>query len=158
MKASVLQLLLLATLGACTRRVQPASEAAPETPGSTTVPPGCSPMHGGMPESPRDRPVWQNGARLEASDSGSAPIVMLVVRALDGLPLEGAMVDLDTPGTFRTVVTDVSGHVTARVRTGRVPILARRMGYKRYVDTITVRGGFADTVRLGLGTDKICFM
>jgi hypothetical protein len=83
---------------------------------------------------------------------------VLVVRALDGLPLEGAMVDLDTPGTLRTMVTDVTGHVIVRVRTGRVPILARRMGYKRYVDTITVRGGFADTLRLGLGTDKICFM
>jgi hypothetical protein len=152
-KASVLRLLLMALLSACAGRAQP----TPQSLVSTAVPPGCSPMHGGIPESPRNPPVWRTGGRLTVVDSSSAPIIVLVVRALDGSPVEGALVNLG-PAPVRTIVTDPSGHAAARVPPGRVPVRVLRVGYQPYGDTVTVRGGFADTLRLGLGPDRVCFM
>jgi hypothetical protein len=31
------------------------------------------------------------------------------------------------------------------------------MGFPAYFDTVTVRAGYADTLRLGLGRDRVCF-
>ena len=56
--------------------------------GRCRIPPGCSPMHGGVPETPSKAPVWRNGAPLSTTNGESALVVIRAVRALDSLPLE----------------------------------------------------------------------
>jgi len=155
-KATTFLVVGVAALTACVRHPNPAAQA----PGSDVVPPGCSPMHGGIPETPRNPPVWRRGASVGTSDSSSALVVVQVVRALDGSPVEQARVVFGGAGTVRavSVETDANGYATARTATGSVPVVAYRIGFRRYSDTVIVRGAFADTLRLGLGSDRICFM
>jgi hypothetical protein len=66
----------------------------------------------------------------------------------------------DTQGEAapRAVTTDDKGFAVVRARVGAQLVRVYRVGFKRYLDSVTIRRGFSDTLRLGLGTDQICFM
>jgi hypothetical protein len=116
-------------------------------------------MHGGMPETANQAPIWRAGARLATSQAESAFVIIHVVRALDTLSLSDASIAFATAGTpMRAVRTDESGRAAVHLKAGRLSLTVAHMGNKRYIDTVTVRGGFADTLRIGLGTERICFM
>jgi hypothetical protein len=132
--------------------------SASSTQDASGIPSGCSPMHGGIPETPGKAPVWRRGAPLATLRRDSALIVVQIVRAPDSLPLSEAHVIFGTaPDLVRAPATDVHGYTVVHLAAGRAPMLALRIGHKRLTDTITVRGGSADTLWLGLGTEKICF-
>jgi len=152
MRAFILTL-SLAALGACASRPQ----ALPPMPADAGVPAGCSPMHGGQPETPRTRPEWRTGAPLVGGETTSALVIVQVVSARDTTPVETARVVLGAPTVGSTAITDNGGHATLHVLSGKLPVLVYRIGYQRYADTVNVRGGFADTLRLGMGNDRICF-
>ena len=114
--------------------------------------------HERLPETPSKAPVWRNGAPLSTPNRDSTVVVIRAIRALDSLPLSDTRVIFGTASNLvRAVPTDESGYTAVHLPAGRTPVLAPRIGHKRLTDTVTVRGGFADTLWLGLGTDKICF-
>lgn len=147
-------------LTACAHR-PPGAPAPPEATTDTGgVPPGCSPLHGGIAATPPAPPLWRRGAALGPSFADSASLVILyVVSARDGMPVEEARVLLG-PSTSvpRQAVTRTTGYAVARVSSGRVPLRVFRLGFQPYADTVTIRGGYADTLQLGLGIERICYM
>jgi hypothetical protein len=115
-------------------------------------------MHGGIPETLGKTPIWHRGAPLVDTRGGSAPVVVRVLRGLDSLPLSDARVIFGAASKLvRALPTDSNGYAMVYLPAGRTPVLALRLGHKRLTDTVTVRGGFADTLWLRLGTEKICF-
>jgi len=150
----------VAALTGCARRQQGAPAPPEATRDTGDFPPGCSPLHGGIAATPPAPPQWRPGAALGPNFSDSASLVILhVVSARDGTPVEEAYVLLG-PSTSvpRQAVTRATGYAVARVTPGRLPLRVFRLGFQRYADTVTVRGGYADTLQLGLGTELICFM
>lgn len=157
---AVLIFCAITTLTGCAHRQQGAPAPPEATRDSDGVPPGCSPLHGGIPATPPAPPLWQRGAALGPNFSDSASLVVLhVVSARDGTPVEEARV-LFGPSTSvpRQAVTNATGYATARLTPGRMPLRVFRLGFQRYADTVTVRRGYADTLQLGLGTERICYM
>jgi hypothetical protein len=146
--------MLMAMLTACARQ----HGAAASVQDAAGIPPGCSPMHGGMPETPGKPPVWHRGAPLSTAHGDSALVVVHIVRGLDSLPLNDAHVVFGAaPNLIRARPTDASGYTVVHILPGGSPLVAVRVGHKRLTDTVTIRRGFADTLWLGLGTEKICF-
>jgi hypothetical protein len=47
--------------------------------------------------------------------------------------------------------------VTIEVPPGRFAVTIREVGYETWRDSITIRLGYADTLRVGLGTRSMCF-
>lgn len=139
-------------------------QGAPAPPEATTdtggVPPGCSPLHGGIAATPPAPPLWRRGAALGPNSSDSVSLVILqVVSARDGAPVEEARVLLGpSTSVSRQAVTRVTGYAVARVTPGRMQVRVFRLGFQRYADTVTIRGGYADTLQLGLGIERICYM
>ena len=104
--------------------------------------------------------MWRRGAALGPNLSDSASLVVIhVVSARDGTPVEEARVLLGPSTSVPSqAVTGANGYAVARVTPGRVPLRVFRLGFQRYADTVTVRAGYADTLQLGLGTERICYM
>ena len=126
-----------------------------------TVPAGCSPMHGGIPGSSPQASSWRRGLPRPQTLGDSTTITIQVVSATDGSPLGQAMVGFlanETDVLSRGVTTDDAGYATARVRVGLSLARVYRLGFTRYTESVTVRAHFADTLRLGLGAQTICFM
>ena len=68
----------------------------------------------------------------------------------------GAQVSLRSRATQRdTVVTDSVVSVT-RLPAGRYSLQVKRIGFRQLQDSIEIRTGYLDTVRVSLATDMIC--
>ncbi len=149
----------IVALAACMSR-RPVPSALPTIRSEAdAVPVGCSPLHGGSPAVPPAAPTWRRGTALGVASADSAALVILyVVSARDTTPVEDASVLLGPSGPVpRQAISDATGHAIARVAPGRMPVIVHRVGFLAYSDTVTIRAGSADTLRLGLGSARICF-
>lgn len=148
------------SLMGCAGRWQGAPAPPEAARDSDGTPPGCSPLHGGIAATPPAPPLWRRGAALGPNFSDSASLVIVhVVSARDGTPVAVARVLFGPSSSVpRQAVTDATGYAVARVSAGHVPLRVVRLGFQTYADTVTVRGGYADTLLLGLGIERICYM
>lgn len=142
----------------CSHRQPLTHTSPPSTRDAGAVPPGCSPLHGGVAASPSRPPRWQRGAELGATSDSSAQVILYVVSARDSTPVAEARIFLGPMEPRSQAVTDATGYARLRVVPGRIPVTVFRVGFQRYTDTVSVRGGHADTLQLALGTERICFM
>jgi hypothetical protein len=85
-------------------------------------------------------------------------VILFVVSARDSTPVSEARIFLGPIEPRSQALTDAAGYARLRVVPGRFPVTVFRVGFQRYTDTVSVRGGHADTLQLALGTERICFM
>lgn len=109
-----------------------------------------------MPETAASHPRWLQGKQLLGPASDSAAVTIHVVRAVDQLSLSDALVMIGEASGSARAQTNSTGYASVRVPSGRFSVLVLRVGYKRYVDTVSIRSRFADTLVLGLGGMAAC--
>jgi hypothetical protein len=112
-----------------------------------------------MPAVPPTPPRWHRAATLSAGFADSVAVVIVqVISARDSTPVENAQILLGPRSPVpHQALSDSAGHAVLRVPSGRVSVLVHALGFPAYSDTVTVRAGYADTLRLGLGRDRVCF-
>ena len=144
---------------ACYPRQRGGSSLGPSA-NASVIPHGCSPLHGGIPGTAAKPARWRQGARRPSTTSSPTVITVHALRAADGSPVADAHVSLanDPASSPLGSLTDSTGYAIVHATAGRAVVRVLRVGASRYVDTVTVRAGFADTLQLLLGTDPLCFM
>ena len=115
-------------------------------------------MHGGQVETKAIPARWQRGTRIGPDTGRVVSIAFQVFSAANNQPVSGATIFVGPPSPAGLqLMTDDNGVANARVSAGTYPLTVYRLSFRKYVDTVTVRAGFADTLLVGLGTDRICF-
>lgn len=124
------------------------------------VPPGCSPMHGGLPEIPNAPARWFLSTTVDSvlDRQQLGRLVVRVESSMSNARIEAASVHLFvTPQSMTSGVRLDAAQVRFDVRASRYHLLARRLGNTSWSDLVTVRQGYVDTLVVGLGRMKICF-
>jgi hypothetical protein len=123
------------------------------------LPPGCSPMHGGIPATPDAPPRW-----FLATTSDSALVAQRLGRVLvfvdsgtSAVSIRDASVVLNAERGWVSGMRLDATRSRFDAKAGRYRMLVRQMLYDRWSDSVTIREGYADTLRVGLGRPKICF-
>lgn len=123
------------------------------SPGSARVTGGCPPDPASWAQSTLRRSLGSSDLTL--SPQTGALFVEVKGNASNWLPL-GAQVFLRSRAIVRdTVVSDSVVKITL-LPAGRYSLRIRRLGFRQLQDSIEIRSGYLDTVRVALATDLIC--
>ena len=115
-------------------------------------------MHGGQEETKAIPARWRRDMRVGPDTGRAALLSFPVFSAASTQPVSDAIIFVGPPSPAALrLMTDDNGGATVLVSRGTYPLTVYRVSFKKYFDTVTVRAGFADTLLIGLGTDKICF-
>lgn len=85
--------------------------------------------------------------------------VFYIFDAVSNLPLANVRLDFaSSNGVQPSAVTDSLGVAHLQLLPGPRTLRARRLAFKEYTVEVDVRPGTADTLKLGLGREHICFL
>jgi hypothetical protein len=126
-------------------------------------------MHAGMPvitaiSCPSQRPIsWPNsefqiafGSRDQALEPQTGTLIFQV--RVDSMPGgQGAQVSLSNQ-TIQRHMPYGDSVIRVSVPAGRYSFRARRIGARTLHDSVDVRSGYADTVRIFLGREMMCLV
>ncbi len=103
---------------------------------------------------------WRRALHRDRGLAGGAgALVVRVDSSLSRRPVPDAIVAVYDTSRVEPQLrrADRSGGAVIRpVRAGAVPLRVSRLGHSIWRDTVLVRGGFQDTLRLGLGVPRLC--
>src|SRR3569833_3524009 len=120
------------------------------------IPQDCSPVHGGVAVTPARPASWTRGERTLVPND-SAIVLIRVTHGRDERGLDYARVIFgDVRAPTATAYTDPTGLARVRLPEGNIAMTILRLGFNRYDDTISIRGGVADTLTVGMGSGPIC--
>jgi hypothetical protein len=159
---------LLALVTACHSARSPISAQAPTrlsvrilgdiNPDS--APPSCR-AHGGASPVPSEPPVWLESTRRDVRlDSlGAGQLVVRLTSARSGEPFGTAGISLESPPS-RSGLTGVGEGGWARLQApgGRYSIRVRAWVVTALVDSVVIRRGYADTLKLVVGQPWQCYL
>ena len=124
------------------------------------MPPSCR-AHGGRPPIPSSPPQWvlspQSDRRLDSLNVGRLLIALSL--APDSEPVTSAAVSLDTAPNHAAVASYLrDGWVHLQAPAGRYVLRVRTIPVTAFLDSVAVRRGYTDTLRLRLGHPWYCML
>ena len=158
--AAVLLVLLAACHGASPGHMTPAQlslriigDVNPDS-----MPPSCR-AHGGSPPVQSKAPIWQQNAQSDAHlDSlGFGRISVHLLSARTGQPLSSAVILLEpAPPRGLGATTSSDGWARIQARAGRYRMRIRSIAVNASLDSVSIRRGYADTLKLEVGQAWLC--
>ena len=124
-----------------------------------SMPPSCR-VHGGTAPVKPGLPLWIFSAQRDrALDSlGSGRLLIHLVSARTGEPLQSAALYLESIAPRRPITGYVSeGWARLQAPAGRYALRIRAIGFgAAMIDSLDLRRGYADTLRLAVGQQWFC--
>jgi hypothetical protein len=122
------------------------------------MPPSCR-VHGGSPPIPSSPPEWAQSAhpdrRLDSLNVGQLLIDLSAAPKSD--PVTIAAASLDTAPNHAAVANYIrEGWIHLQAAAGRYMLRVRTIPVTAFLDSVVVRRGYADTLRLRLGHPWYC--